>query len=578
MKRLSKEDYAALHIKEANKYVKDILSKKILANRWVKLACQRHKADLKRKDLYLDMEKVTRAFRFFSLININVKNNYVQFVMSPFQAFMTLSLFGWYWKHNNKRRFRYSFLYVSRKNGKTVFASALAIYALVADGVFDPQALLLASTREQANIALNAAKAIVANSPVIEKGVIEMQYQLKAIKKKKGRKSSGVLKTLASNANRLDGYSPSMALLDEIHSYPDDSLLGVIKSGILARENPQVVMISTAGFDKESFCFNLLETCKNILKGEVIDDSMFCLLYTLDDKDDWTDPKLWVKANPNIGSVINIEDLLIEFNQAKTMPSTLTNFLVKNLNIYANTNTEWIEDIQLKSCFPDVMKEDVVPNLDDFIGSDCYVGIDLSSTRDLTSFVYVFYKPAEDVHYVFPFFFLANNPAKKIRKGGIDLNHWIRQKNIIECTTKTIDYDLLFNHFCEMSEKFNIMCVGYDSYNSALIIPRIESLGIEVVAFPQTAKAFNFPLKYIEARVYENKLIMVNPVLLWHFRNVVLYQDGNENVKIMKNKSSDSVDGVVSLAEAVGVWMSIELSPDMMLLNAYEQEKKEQDS
>jgi phage terminase large subunit-like protein len=562
--RLNKDDFAKLHIKLANKYVNDVLKGHIVTNQWIKKACQRHKDDLKRKDLLLNLDKAERAFRFMSLLNINIKNKYKQFVMSPFQAFMTLSLFGWYWKHNGKRRFRYGFLYVARKNGKSVFASALALYALVADGVLDPQALLLASTREQANIALNYAKQIFQNSPALHKGVIEQQYQLKCIKKKKKVKSTGILKTLASNANRLDGYSPSMALLDEIHSYPDDSLLGVIKSGILARKNPQVIMISTAGFDKDSFCYDLVETCKNILKGDVVDDSMFCLLYCLDDNDDWTDQSIWIKANPNIDEVIALEDLLIEFNQAKTMPSTLTNFLVKNLNIYTNQEKEWIEDEVLKERF------DYDLDIDRFIGADCYVGIDLSSTRDLTSFVYDFYIAEEDRHYIFPFFFMANNPNKKIRKGGIDLTRWCREGNIIECKTKTVDYDLLFEHFLKMTEKFNVLCVGYDSYNSALIIPRIEGLGIEVKAFPQTATAFNFPLKYMEKQIYDDRITFTNPVLLWNFRNIVMYEDGNENIKILKNKSKDSVDGCVSAAEALGVWMAIELSPDMMLLKAYE--------
>jgi phage terminase large subunit-like protein len=164
---------------------------------------------------------------------------------------------------------------------------------------------------------------------------------------------------------------------------------------------------------------------------------------------------------------------------------------------------------------------------------------------------------------------MANNPQKKIRKGGINLGTWIRQGLIIECSTKTIDYDLLFDHFEKWHNDYIINAIGYDYYNSALIIPRVEALGVDCIKVPQTAQAFNFPVKYTEKLIYDDKIKLTSPVLKWMIRNVVLYQDGNGNQKFLKNKSLDSIDGAVALAEAVAMWIQTNLDPERLMLESY---------
>lgn len=323
-------------------------------------------------------------------------------------------------------------------------------------------------------------------------------------------------------------------------------------------------MISTAGFQKDSFCFDLLITCQNILKGEVVDESFFALLFMLDEGDDWMDNSLWVKANPNLGTIISMDDMMIEFNQVKTMPSTLQNFLVKNLNIYQDVEECFLEDSVLQVAFNSKL------DMDDYIGQDCYVGIDLSSTKDLTSFVYLFYNEDTERFTAFPFFFMAKNPNKRLRKGGIDLTKWIREGHIKEGSNRTIDYDMLFDHFKEIASKHNIMMVGYDILNSALIVPRVESLGIECKAFPQTTMAFNFPMKYLEKTMYDETIEYNNPVMTWNFRNTVIWKDpANENIRPSKKKSLDSIDGVVSMAEAMGMWLHVNLSPELLAFKEY---------
>lgn len=540
---------------KAQQYIEGVESGKIVANRWIKLAVKRYLKDLKRKDLVQDQAKVDRVFKFFSMLRVKRGKKYQQFEFELYQAFIIQCLFLFYYT-DGRRRFTYFFLFVARKNGKTVFAVCLNLYFLIADKEVDPQVLLLASTREQASIALEYAKNIIRNSPALNKAVKSQKYK---IVYNRGE-SSGFMKTLASKSNTLDGYNPHSAILDEVHSYPDDSLFNVIKSGIIERENPVVSLISTAGFVLDSLCNDLVETSKNILKGTVKDDSFLALLYTLDDKDDWNEEKNWVKANPTLGSLLKVEKLRIEYNQTQIRPSTKPNFKTKNLNIFVESSDAWIEEDIIAKVYRDVGI--------DLAGRKCYGGIDLSSTKDLTAFTLVF--EIDEVFYQITFFFLPDNPEKKLRKGGVDLQLWIETGHIIESKTKTIDYDLIYQTIENCSKLYDIVSIAYDPFNSALLVPKIEDLGITCNAFKQTALHFNFPLKFLEKMIYEQRMILgINPVMRWNFRNVVLYVDGNGNIKIVKNKSLDSVDGVVSLAMAIGEWIAENLDAEKANIEAY---------
>lgn len=544
------------------KYVKDILDHKILSNNYIYNSVQRYRDDLKRKDLVYNKEKVSRVFMFFSFLDSKVDNKYVQFNLLPFQSFIIANLYGFFWKSTGRRRFRYSYLEMARKSGKTFFSTGLSLYHLVSDGENDAEVLFLATTREQASIALRYVKSIVHNSDVLKDAVGVRQYSLKYENKtKEGKHSTSILKTLPSNADRLDGYSPSFVLIDEYHAHPNAEILKVMKSGILARDNPLINIITTAGFDLDKPCYQYREGAINVLRGEVEADDLFTMIFTLDEDDDFTDSSLWIKSNPALGHISKLEDLISEFNQASITPSLLNNFLTKNLNMWVNNETSWIGEKELEQVF------DCKLDIEDFKGQDCYIGLDLSSTRDLTSAVLLFENEGKFV--AFPYFFMANNPAKKIRKGGINLGVWIRNKQIIECQTKTVDYELLEDYFGIWANDFNVVALGYDYMNSALIVPKVEVMGIECIKVPQTAMAFNFPLKFLEKLIYDENIDIDNPVMKWNFRNVVLYTDGNENIKVMKNKSLDSVDGVVSLAQALSMWLQINYSAERMAYDEY---------
>lgn len=564
--RIEKEAYAKKCYNLALKYRKDVRAGKITTSLYIKQAVERSYNDQKRKDLFINKDALNRVFHFISFLNINVGGKYDQFILSPYQAWLVFELFSWYWVKTKKRRYRYAIIYTARKSGKTVFAVALQLYGLMYDRQLSPQSLLLANSREQASIALEYCKDIIANSPVLAKRLDVQQYKILFKRKlKTGGIDTGLLKVLASNHNRLDGYNPSICLIDEPHSAPTDDVFKVMKSGALARNNPPALIIqtSTAGFNKDYPFYLAVEMGKNVLNGTLTDDSYFFALYTLDEGDDWNNTDVWIKANPNIGTTIDLETLEIEFNQAKNLPSQLNNFLTKNLNLYVDNEDAFITDKDLiKVCY-DTPDEELK-------GLDCYGGLDLSNTRDLTSFVLLFPLPSGKFA-VRSYFWRADNPERLNRVGGIDLTPWIDGGYIEQCQTKTIDYDLIFNRISKLKEIYNITNVAFDPFSSALLVPRLEAeLTINTVKFNQTTINFNFPLRYLEKLIYDQDIsLSANPVLKWNFRNAVLYTDGNGNIKVLKNKSKDATDGLVSLAMATGAYINANWSPEFVALQTY---------
>jgi len=550
--------YAEIHYGAAYDYADQVANKQILANRWIRLAVKRFRKDLKRKVFTQDPERVKLVYKFFSLLNIQRKGDYEQFRLHPYQAFIILNLFLFYYRKTGRRRFTSMFLFIARKNGKTVFAVALNLYFLILDGVVDPQSLLVASTREQATIALDYAKGILNNSPAIQSRLRPMQYEIRF----KDRSSIGFMKPVpAIDPDRLDGYSPSSAILDEIHSYRDAKRYEVVTSGQGARLDPITLMITTAGTLVDSFCNTMVENCKAILRGEAKDDSMFVLLYCLDEDDDYNDRGLWIKANPSLGEIVTIEYLEQEYQKTINIPSLLPNFLTKHLNIFTGGSEVWIAEEKLQRANVPYFVKRVEKQ-------DIYLGLDLSSTRDLTSLVGVLEE--DNIFDAIPWFWLPNNSEMLFRKGGVNLMNWIRDGYIYHCQTETIDYDLIYDQIVQIDQEYNIVALGYDPYNSDLILPRLVDYGINTYKFPQTAPAFNFPLKYLEKMILEKQMSFgEDPVLLWNFRNVVLYIDGNNNIKIMKNKSRDSVDGAVSLGMALGGWLAYNLDPERANIAAY---------
>ena len=259
---------------------------------------------------------------------------------------------------------------------------------------------------------------------------------------------------------------------------------------------------------------------------------------------------MWVKSNPALGTVVDEEVLQIEYDKSKLSVSDKKNFITKNLNVFVDGEDEWIPDANYKKCFNDV-------DIESLRGCKAYMGLDLSNSRDLSSLVIVVENPKTGELEVIPeFYFPSGSGEKKVRSSGIDLTGWIEKNHILEHDSNIIDYDKVFDRISYYCKFFDVQGIGYDPWNAVLLINKIqEEIFVDVKACRQNTGFFNFPLKFIERLIFSEKInLSKNPCLRWNFRNVVIYQDGNDNIKIVKNKSKDSVDGAVALGMAVGLY------------------------
>ena len=537
------EKYISAAMTAVENYKTDIETRKITASKYIIQAVERSRSDAKRPDLKFSTEAIARVFKFFSFLRIKNGKKYTQFVLSPYQAWIISETFGWYYL-NDIRRFRYLIFYTARKSGKTVFAVGMELYMLMYDGEADTEAYLCATTREQAGQALKYTKNMVKNSPAMRNRLKVQQFQIIYPKR------SGILKVLANKPEANDSLNPYVFILDEMHAHKTLDFYNVMKSGVMSRDNPLGIITSTAGFNKDYPFYLMVETAKQVLDGNLIDDITFIALYTLDDDDEVEDVSCWIKANPNIGVTIRLDALQKEWEKAKLTITEKNNFITKNLNRYLDNNEQWIPDdiyvTAFRATVPPVAPRPIA-----------YMAIDLASIRDLAA-IDIFFENKETGRFgnISEFHF-PQNEVKRVRNSGIDLGAWIEKGYIIEHPTATIDQTIILERIKYWHTVFEIRQLNYDEWNSGFIIPEIETtLFINCVKFRQTATWFNIPLKYIEKLFFEQTLDMTtNPVMRWMFRNIVLYKDGNGNIKIMKNKSLDSVDGPVAFGMAVGAWL-----------------------
>lgn len=539
-----KAAYISEAIAKAEQYKRDVESGTIITSEWIKLAVKRSRNDEARSDIYFNVEAIKRVYEFFYYTRISDGAKYRRFNLTPYQAWILSEIFGWYYTAKpDKRRYRYALLYTARKSGKTVFFVAVEFFVLMYDAQEAPEAYLCATTREQAGQALKYSKAIIKHSPSLARRLKVQQFQILYPKR------DGLLKVLANKPERNDSLNPSIYIIDEMHAHETLDFLNVMKSGTLFRKNPLGIITSTAGFNKDYPFYNMVETAKKVLQGIAADDITFMALYTLDDDDDAENTETWVKSNPNIGHTVDLDDLIAEYKKACLTISEKNNFITKNLNRYLDNLEQWLPDSQYLKVFSPV---DFPTNR-----PPAYVGLDLSATRDMAALVVVWTDEATGKMAVYPEFYFPNNPDKKIRPDGIDLTAWIENGYIQAHETNSIDHKLIFERIAYLHQVFKIQQINYDKWNSAFIIPEVEQkLFIYCKHFEQVTTWFNFPLKYLERLFFNEEILMsLNPVLRWNFRNVALYYDGNGNIKIMKNKSRDSVDGAVSLGMAVGAWL-----------------------
>lgn len=523
-------------------YAVDVLDGRVVAGLYVRQACERYLQMLERKDIEFRVEEVDKVVAFVSrLRHYKGASAGKPFTLSPFQFFIVCNIYGLY-RTDGKRLIRNVYLEMARKNGKSAFVAALCLYALYASGEPSPEVYLLANSAKQSGILFDMCKHFAYDIDKREK--YSKIYRDKVLFKL----NSGVLQAFAADASKLDGFNPSLFVVDEYHAATTSACYDVMKSGQGQREQPLAVVITTAGFNRNAPCYEMRKTCIEILSGIKHDDTTFAMIFSLDEGDDWGDPANYAKTNPNLGVTVNATYLDEQVASARNNATNEASVRTKNFNQWLSTSTGWMSDTIINDATDDV-------DVSMYRGMTAFLGVDLAAVSDLTAVSAMI--PTGDkfffkTWYFLPSVMLEESPNKELYR------KWHRNGHLIVCAGNVTDYDAITRQIVALQDDgIFIEKIAYDSWNSTQWAIDATALGLPLEPFSQSLGNFNKPTKEFERLLRSGKVtIDNNPITRWCFSNVALKTDHNDNVKPTKGGNKDAkIDGVIAMVEALGVYL-----------------------
>lgn len=455
-----------------------------------------------------------------------------------FQKAFIAALFGFIHKLTGVRRFKETFFLVARKNGKSTLLSGIMLYMQIADGEGGAQVVSAATKRDQASIVFNECVNMVRQSP----------YLSKHLKKRKSDiyfpLTFSTMNPLSSDSNTLDGLNLHLAVIDELHAIKDRNLYEVLKQGMSARNQPLLVMITTAGTVRESIYDDMYEYAAKVADGVIKDERFLPVLYELDEKKEWSDWKCWKKANPGLGTIKKVEFMSEQVERAKNNPKDLPGILTKDFNVRETVAGAWLAY--------DEVNNETTFDLEDVRGSYAIGGADLSSTTDLTCATLILMKPGSETKYVIQQYFLPEEGLeKRVIDDKIPYDKW-RDRGLLTVTEGArVDYTQVTQWFIKMINEYDIrpLYVGYDSWNAQYWTLEMKDIGFDMVEVRQGYKTLSTPMKELESEFRMNQVIYNNnPILKWCLTNTSVKQDENGNIRPVKGVSQrQRIDGMVSL-------------------------------
>ena len=529
-------------------YANDVVSGKILACQWVKLACKRFLDDINSQDYYFDEKKYNTLTTFTGVMkhySSGAAGN--PFILEPWEDFIICNIFCLYRVDTRRRKYKTAHISVSRKNGKTTLAAALGLFALIADGEPAASVIMAANSREQAHIDFDAASAFARQLDPRKKSLKVLRNEIVF------QKNNASLRVISADASTGDGLNPSMVILDELHEAADSKLFDVLRSGQGFREQPLMLSITTAGFRIGGFCNQYEDYCKEVLMGQKVDETLFALLYTLDDGDDWTDEGNFIKSNPNLGITVKRDWLSEQVNQAKNSPTLEVGVKTKNLNVWCSSSTTWIPEHYIRKSLMDVDLTEF-KNKNNYL---VYLGFDLAAISDLTAVSIMFVDPETEEYYFKTWYYLPKSALDG--KYNSELYKMWSSKGFLTLTdSETTDYNYIQNQIVYLYETFDVQGVFFDSWNAQMLVNNLTNLGLPMTAYSQSIGNFNKPTKEMERLVLSDKVRFDNnPITRFCFDNVELKVDLNGNSKPVGDHNAKKIDGVISMLNALGGYLSI---------------------
>ena len=538
----NKEKYPNCH--DAFNYAVEVISGKIPASVYVVGACKRYFKDLEKAFYIFDYEKAERYLKVTQLFqHVKGKNwKTSNITYESWQNFMLMTIMGWIDPRTNERRFRVAHVELPRGQGKSLVASGMALYFLALDNPKGNEISCASTKMEQSRIVLDSARAMAKASPDYLKatGVEVLAHKIVH------NKSNSFVRALSSDDKSLDGLNDVLCIIDELHAV-NAELFNVIYSGLSKRSDSLLMCITTSGFNLEGIGYSQSVYAKKVATGEVQDDQFFAIIYTIDEGDDIFDPNSWIKANPNWGVSVDPITFEAKANKAKITPSDINNFKTKHLNLWCGEAKAFYDLAAWDRC------ADPTITLESFHNQKCYVGIDLASKIDLTSFVYVFRK--EGIYYIFDKTYIPEKTVAEVRNTLYD--DCIGLGHLIATPGEAIHYPRLKEDFVAMSKKVKILSALYDPWNATSFAQDCSEAKIEMVEFRMNTSNLSEPTKNLDALIRQGKIRHNgSPLLRWCLSNIVTKEDAAGNVFPRKSNEKLKIDPVISLLMALASWMN----------------------
>ena len=493
---------------------------------------------------HYDKKKADRAVRFIeNLKHTKGKWDGKPFWLLPWQEQIIRDIFGIV-DENGHRQFRTAYVEIGKKNGKSELAAAVALYLLYADNEPAAEVYGAAADRQQASIVFDVAKRMVEKAPALYK----RSKIATASKRIVNYSNAGFYQVLSAEVGTKHGLNVSGLVLDEVHAQPNRKLYDVLTKGSGdAREQPLYFLITTAGTDKESICYELHMKALDIMEGRKIDHTFYPVVYGLGDDEDWTDEQNWYKANPSLGQTIRIERVREMFQEAVDNPAEENVFKQLRLNMWVSSLTRFIPE--------QIYDLGNIPiDMESLKGRDCYGGLDLSSTGDITAFVLMFPPRDETEKYIMlPFFWIPEDTIPiRVRRASVPYDVWYKQGYLNATEGNVIHYDFIEKFIEDLGTKYHILEIAFDRWGAVQMTQDLEGMGFTVVPFGQGYASMSPPTKEFYKLLMEGRIIHGgNPVMRWMSGNVVVDTDPAGNIKCTKAKSPEKIDGIVAAIMAL---------------------------
>ena len=493
----------------------------------------------KAKDSHYDRDAADFAVAFIENL-CHTKGTWAgkPFLLLDWQEQIIRDLFG-VLKPNGYRQFNTAYVEIPKKNGKSELAAAIALLLCCGDGEERAEVYGCAADRQQASIVFEVAADMVRMCPALSKRVKILASQKRIIY----APTNSFYQVLSAEAYSKHGFNIHGVVFDELHTQPNRKLFDVMTKGSGdARMQPLYFLITTAGTDTHSICYETHQKAMDILEGRKIDPTFYPVIYGAADTEDWTDPKVWKKANPSLGETIGMDKVVAACESARQNPGEENSFRQLRLNQWVKQAVRWMPMEKWDSCaFP--------VNEDDLEGRVCYGGLDLSSTTDITAFVLVFPPTDEDDRYILlPYFWVPEETLDlRVRRDHVPYDLWERQGKLFTTEGNVVHYGYIEQFIEHLGERFNIREIAFDRWGAVQMVQNLEGMGFTVVPFGQGFKDMSPPTKELMKLVLEKKIAHGgHPVLRWMMDNIYIRTDPAGNIKADKEKSTEKIDGAIA--------------------------------